>query len=263
MRATTMKSQYLETMKDEWISNKEGLLSKAPLYHQLYSLLKTSILDGTLNYEDRMPTEQELESTFDVSRITAKRAMDELASDNLIKRQRGRGSHVKFKYKPKPVSAPLIEMLENLVEMGIHSVVKVISISDVTPPARIAKFLSLNKDQTVKRVVRVRSNEQGEAFAHYVSWTVGISHGFTKENLESTPRLEIIKANKIKLIKIKQTLGAENATNDIALQLDMKEGDALLSITRQSLNDEDQIVDVIDCLYNPKLFNYSMVLSLD
>ena len=55
-----MKSQYLETMKDEWISNKEGLLSKAPLYHQLYSLLKTSILDGTLNYEDRMPTEQEL-----------------------------------------------------------------------------------------------------------------------------------------------------------------------------------------------------------
>ena len=258
-----MKSQYLETMKDEWISNKEGLLSKAPLYHQLYSLLKTSILDGTLNYEDRMPTEQELESTFDVSRITAKRAMDELASDNLIKRQRGRGSHVKFKYKPKPVSAPLVEMLENLVEMGIHSIVKVISISDVTPPERIAKFLSLNKDQTVKRVVRVRSNKQGEAFAHYVSWTVGISHGFTKENLESTPRLEIIKANKIKLTKIKQTLGAENATNDIALQLDMKEGDALLSITRQSLNDEDQIVDVIDCLYNPKLFNYSMVLSLD
>ena len=139
-----MKSQYLETMKDEWISNKEGLLNKAPLYHQLYSLLKTSILDGTLNYEDRMPTEQELESTFDVSRITAKRAMDELASDNLIKRQRGRGSHVKFKYKPKPVSAPLVEMLENLVEMGIHSVVKVISIlvftSKLCPTTSIVIF---------------------------------------------------------------------------------------------------------------------------
>jgi GntR family transcriptional regulator len=113
------------------------------------------------------------------------------------------------------------------------------------------------------KVVRVRSNEQGKAFAHYVSWTVGINNGFTKEKLETTPRLQIIKDNNINLTKIKQTLGANNASFDIAQQLNMKEGDALLSITRHSLNENDEIVDVIDCLYNPELFNYSMVLSLD
>ena len=258
-----MKQQYLQSLTNEWNLNKESPMNKAPLYHQLYSILKSSILDGTMGYETQMPTEQELESTFSVSRITAKRAMDELASDNLIKRQRGKGSHVKYKFKPKPVAAPLVEMLENLVEMGIHSLVNVISVSEVIPPARIGELLGIKENQTVMKVVRVRSNEQGNAFAHYVRWTVGINNGFTKEKLETTPRLQIIKDNNINLTKIKQTLGANNASFDIAQQLNMKEGDALLSITRHSLNENNEIVDVIDCLYNPELFNYSMVLSLE
>ena len=51
-----------------------------PLYFRLYSLLKNAILDGTVANGEQMPTEQQLAETFAVSRITAKRAMDELAA---------------------------------------------------------------------------------------------------------------------------------------------------------------------------------------
>jgi GntR family transcriptional regulator len=54
--------------------NKE---SPTPLYHQLYSLLHGFILNGTLPAGERMPTEEQLSTIFLVSRITAKRAMDE------------------------------------------------------------------------------------------------------------------------------------------------------------------------------------------
>ena len=85
-----------------------GQLSKespTPLYHQLFSLLKTRILDGTLGYGTRLPPEERLADIFNVSRITAKRAMDDLSKDALVERRRGRGTHVIYRYSPRPVHA--------------------------------------------------------------------------------------------------------------------------------------------------------------
>ncbi len=97
-----------------------------PLYFRLYSLLKDAILNGTIGTGIQMPTEQQLAETFGVSRITAKRAMDELAAENLVERRRGKGTHVTYQYKPGPVKAPLVGMLQEIESMARHSDVKVI-----------------------------------------------------------------------------------------------------------------------------------------
>lgn len=256
-------SELLETLKSDWQLGQRGAMSRVPLYHQLYSVLKSAILNGTIPFDSQMPTEQQLAATFDVSRITAKRAMDELANESLIARYRGKGSHVIYQYEPKPVQAPLVEMLENLIEMGKHSIVRVISIEKTVPPATIRKTLGIDADKTVYKVVRVRSNEEGEPYAYYVSWTDGISKGFTKRNLERTPRLDIIRQNGIELTRVEQTLSAENAAPDIAAELGAEAGDALLSILRHSYDASGAVVDVLDCLYNPKRFTYKMEMMLD
>ena len=72
-------------MEEVFSPHLTGQLSKAsptPLYHQLFSLLKARILDGTLALGLRLPPEEQLASLFKVSRITAKRAMDDLAAVN-------------------------------------------------------------------------------------------------------------------------------------------------------------------------------------
>ena len=256
-------SDILISLKSDWELSQRGAMSRVPLYHQLYSVLKASIMDGTIPYDAQMPTEQQLAATFDVSRITAKRAMDELAAESLIARYRGKGSHVTYQYEPKPVQAPLVGMLENLIEMGKHSIVRVISIDKVVPPADIRRILGLEKDETAHQVVRVRSSEEGEPYAYYVSYTVGITRGFTKRIMEKTPRLDVLKENGIELTKVEQTLSAENASLPIAEELGIEPGAALLSIIRHSYDRDGKVVDVLDCLYNPKRFTYKMVLSLD
>jgi DNA-binding transcriptional MocR family regulator len=73
-------------MDDIFSSHLIGQVSKSsptPLYHQLYSLLKARILDGTLALGLRLPPEEQLADLFKVSRITAKRAMDDLATEEL------------------------------------------------------------------------------------------------------------------------------------------------------------------------------------
>ncbi|MGI9232927.1 MAG: GntR family transcriptional regulator [Woeseiaceae bacterium] len=256
-------SDLLSALKSEWTLAQSGKLARVPLYHQLYTVLRDAILDGTIAYDAQLPTEQQLAATFDVSRITAKRAMDELANENLIARFRGKGSHVTYQYKPKPVRAPLVGMLENLAEMGKHSIVRVVSVERTVPPADIRQRLGLESGETVHKLIRVRSNEEGEPFAYYVSWTVGITKGFTKRILEKTPRLNVIRDNGIRLTKIDQVLSAQSASERIADALDVETGAALLSIRRQSYDKTGAVIDVLDCLYNPNRFQYAMVLSVD
>ncbi len=64
--------------------------SPTPLYHQIFLIIRDRIYDGTYAFESVVPGEHELCSIFGVSRITAKRALDELAAAKLVVRRRGR-----------------------------------------------------------------------------------------------------------------------------------------------------------------------------
>ena len=108
----------LDTLFSQRVRDGLSKASPEPLYYQLYSLLKGMILDGTLGKGERMPTEEQLAETFKVSRITAKRAMDELAAESLVERRRGKGTHIIYEYSPKPVKAPLVGMLQEIESMA-------------------------------------------------------------------------------------------------------------------------------------------------
>jgi len=66
-----------------------------PLYYQVYADLREQIESGVLAPGDALPPERKLVEAYGVSRITIVKALDKLASDNLIDRQHGRGTFVK------------------------------------------------------------------------------------------------------------------------------------------------------------------------
>lgn len=256
-------TELLSSLKSEWRLAQHSAMSRVPLYHQLYSVLKAAILDGTIPYDARMPTEQQLVTTFEVSRITAKRAMDELAAENLIARFRGKGSHVRYHHTLEPVRAPLVGMLENIKEMGKHSTVRAVSTETVVPPADVRRILELDDDGVANKVVRVSSSEDGEPYVYYLSWTVGLKRAFTKRKLEKNTRLDLLRESGIHLTKVEQVLSAENASLPVAEEIDVEPGAALLSIRRLGYVESGAIVDVVDGFYNPKRFQYAMVSSVN
>src|SRR5262245_35798965 len=68
--------------------------SPTPLYHQIYAQLRDAILSGGFANQRFLPSEQEISHQLGVSRITAKRALDELAAAGLVIREQGRGTRV-------------------------------------------------------------------------------------------------------------------------------------------------------------------------
>ncbi|MEP1444640.1 MAG: GntR family transcriptional regulator [Paraglaciecola sp.] len=236
--------------------------SPTPLYFQLYSLLKKNILNGSLEDGSQLPTELNLSETFNISRITAKRALDELAADGLVARRRAKGTHVTHQYQPNPIKAPLVGMLQELEFMGQHSDAKVIELLNTRPPANIAKEFDLGEGETLLKMTRVRSR-QHEAFGYYSSWSKGLHKLNDKASIESLTRLEIFRENGIEIKHVKQILSASAATPEVAKELGVDVGFPLLNLTRQSYDENENLVDYLNALYHPDRFQYRMDLTPD
>ena len=70
--------------------------NRAPLYHQIFMILRSKIIDGEYSEKSLLPSENEIARLFGVSRITAIRALNELAAQGLVSCARGKGTIVRL-----------------------------------------------------------------------------------------------------------------------------------------------------------------------
>ena len=233
-----------------------------PLYHQIFNILRERVLVGDPPYGAQMPTEFGLADTFGVSRITAKRALDELANAGLVERQRGRGTHVIHRPSPKPVRGPLVGLLENLHILAEATDATVIEFGRVTPPLQVRELFGLEPGEPLARAVRIRSRT-GVPFGHYTSWTLTSHADFNEQELARSSRLKLFAHIGIQLKQVRQTLSAVNADAVVAMHLQMEPGSALLALERRSYDDSGRLVDLLNILYRPDQFSYQMTLDPD
>lgn len=66
----------------------------SPLYQQIKALIMKSLQSGEWKPGEMIPSEMELASRFKVSQGTVRKAIDELAADNLVARRQGKGTFV-------------------------------------------------------------------------------------------------------------------------------------------------------------------------
>ena len=69
---------------------------KEQLYSQLYDILFQGITSGAYKIGDYIPSESDLMKRYDVSRATARKAMELLSNNGLIEKKRGRGSRFSY-----------------------------------------------------------------------------------------------------------------------------------------------------------------------
>jgi len=72
-----------------------------PLYRQIRDMLLASLDQGEWSPGDLIPSEAELAQRFKVSQGTVRKAVDELASENLLSRHQGKGTFVATHHEPR------------------------------------------------------------------------------------------------------------------------------------------------------------------
>lgn len=68
--------------------------SLTPLYQQLMEDIKTSLAEGKYMPDEKIPSEPELSELYHVSRITVRRAIEELCTEGYLVKKQGKGTYV-------------------------------------------------------------------------------------------------------------------------------------------------------------------------
>src|SRR5436309_393204 len=75
-------------------SFREDLSDSSPLYIQVARKLTQDVRDGRYQVDQALPSERSLSEQLDVSRVTARKAIDQLVDQGLVVRKRGSGNYV-------------------------------------------------------------------------------------------------------------------------------------------------------------------------
>jgi len=232
-----------------------------PLYHQIYLILRAQILDGTYTRHQFLPGEQEVARCFNVSRITAKRALDEIAAAGLAVRERGRGTRVDYAAPTRPLRSSVEGFLENVHVMGLETDVRLLSFDFIPANEEVAVALGCGPGDAVQRAVRVRSTKSGP-FSHLTTFVPeDIGRSYDADDLASTPLLTLLERYGVVVTSAEQTIGAVLADTVTAPALDVELGAPLLSIRRRVCDQEDRPVEYIKALYRPDRYHHHMKLS--
>ena len=231
-----------------------------PLYHRIYVVLRQQIEEGRWQTDQTMPSEHELASTFSVSRITIRRALERLEKEKLISRRRGSGTFAQPGGHVAPYQQHLSGLIENLLVMGLKTSVRVLEFAYTSAPPEVAAALELPPQSPVQKSVRVRWH--GDApFSFLVTWVPeDIGRHYRRSDLAKQPLLVLLEECGFAASRAEQVISAKLADTQVAQALQMDVGAALLYVRRQVRDKNDRVVEYIQALYRPELYQYHMAM---
>jgi GntR family transcriptional regulator len=129
--------------------------SSVPLYQQLYEKLKDEINEGTYPAGSRLPTEAELSETYQVSRVTVRKAMEQLEKEDFLVRKVGKGTFVRERKFSRQLSA-VMGFSEMCRSMGFTPGSKTIKIALEDPSPKDTQRLGLDPEEKILVIDRIR-----------------------------------------------------------------------------------------------------------
>jgi len=127
----------------------------APKYLQIVYYFAKKIEGNELKYNDKLPTEEEICKFFNVSRITARQALDSLVKEGYIVKIQGKGSYVNMN-KMKMQLNTLQGFSEEMRNKGLVPSTKLISVDICNPDIMVAEKLGIDVSIKVYSICRIR-----------------------------------------------------------------------------------------------------------
>ena len=228
-----------------------------PRYHQVYLVLREQLVEGRFPPAKALPGEHELAGVFGVSRVTMRAALDRLAEEGLIVRQRGRGT---FARAARPARAELSGLLENLVTLGLKTSVRLVDLATIPATADVAEALRIEAGVPVQKAIRVRSFK-GAPISYITTFVPAAVATFDRRDLAARPMLALLEESGVKVSSADQRISAKLADNAVAPLLEVELGAPLLSVTRIVYGAADRPVQLLRGLYRPDRYEYHMHLT--
>ena len=152
-----------------------------PRYAQIKTYIKNQLESGQWQAGDRIPSENKLAEDFAVSRMTARRAVQELADDHLLIRTAGLGT---FVAEPQAVTAAV--EIDDFTQQFNHSNPqysnRIITLEEVNAEKGMASVLGLNEGDALFHSVVVHYRDSAAVQWEECFVNPGIVGAYLKQN---------------------------------------------------------------------------------
>jgi GntR family transcriptional regulator len=193
--------------------------SGPPLYARVYQSVRDEILSDRYPVGGALPSEYMLEQRFQVSRITVRRALEELERAGLIERSQGRSATILP--RPAPLVVDVGQAIASVLAEGADTQPRVLSFRWIRPEADLAQTLEVAPDSRVLWVTRLR-RRMGQPVSHTsVHMPEHIGCELSEEVLDRQQLLDVLKSNGHVADSAEQLLSAAPAPPGIAKLLDL------------------------------------------
>lgn len=233
--------------------------SGTPLYQQISTPLTSLIMSGAIEPGRLIEDEISLAHRLNVSRPTARRALQELVASGLVMRRRGAGTRVTPNHVHRQIA--LTSLKDDLVKAGYSTKTKVLSYSIQFADEAMAKDLHCEVGTELVTVKRLRSI--GETPLAIMTNTIPLAYAPSLTNLATAGLYECFKQQGITLASAVQTIGARNATEAEAELLHLEPGAALLTMVRTAYSDQGEIIESGSHAYDAAQYHVTIPLVAD
>jgi GntR family transcriptional regulator len=228
----------------------------SPLYSRVETVLASEIAEGDMKAGDQLPTEDSLIERFEVSRITVRRAIQNLVGRGLVEIRRGKGT---FVASPK-ITQELTELtgfVEDMRGLGRKPTARVISKETVTADTTVAGHLALTKGERVVRIRRVRLADGVPISFDETYLPLEIGNKIITNNLKVEPIFSLLERKyNVPLIEAEYKLEAVAAEAEVAAALRVKQGSPIFRIERTSYSTGNRPVDYEKLYYRGDLVRF-------
>ena len=237
----------------------------SPLYQQIKSLILQSLQGGEWKPGETIPSEMDLAARFRVSQGTVRKAIDELAAENLVVRRQGKGTFVAT-HSEQHVQYRFLRLLPDSGDTRDEGPAdrRIVDCKRQRAPADIARALGLRTGDAVLQVRRVLAFQGVPTILEDLWLPAAPFKGLTAERLDAYrgPMYALFEAEfGIRMVRADEKIRALAAAPAAAELLGVAPGEPLLSVERTAFTYNDLPMELRRGLYRTDTHHYHNSLS--
>lgn len=227
-----------------------------PLYIQIYRLLKEAIDNKEYQPGDKLPSETELIHKYEVSRTTAISAIEKLADEGLVYRERGKGTFV---------ASPVVNdfsfhqsFSKHLQDRNFTPGSRLISVDVCEMGSEITQKLDVQTDEDHFCLVRIRLADNEPVALQYAYLPTRRVPNLDDHDFEDTSLFRILREDyKIEPAWAEAVVEARLANPEEAEYLNIKEDQPILLIWHKTLDEKYRPIEYVRSVYRSDRLSFS------
>jgi GntR family transcriptional regulator len=237
----------------------------SPLYRQIKALILQSLQSGEWKPGEAIPSEMELAVRFRVSQGTVRKAIDEMAGDNLVVRRQGKGTFVAT-HAEQHVQFRFLKLVPDLGTPGSEGPAQrdIIDCRRTRASADIARALALRSGDAVLQARRVLSYAGTPTIVEDIWLPATPFKGLTAERLAGYhgPMYALFETEfNVRMVRAEEKIRAVAAKDGLDVLLRVSAGTPLLSVERVAFTYKDAPMELRRGYYRTDTHHYHNTLG--